>query len=51
MQVKISITFHRAEINLFQDKQIIFLHQADYMQRNSVLIKVKYEIDYLPKIA
>ena len=27
--------------NLFQDKQIICLRQADYMQRNSLLIKVQ----------
>ena len=26
------------------------IQQADYMRRNSFLIKFKYKIDYLPKI-
>ena len=45
MQVKIGIRFHRAEITYFEinrlyayDKQI---QQADYIRRNSLLIKVQ----------
>ena len=43
MQVKIGITFHRDEINLFRDEQII-CEGIHFWQ------KFKYKIDYLPKI-
>ena len=38
--VKIGIRFHCDETTYFQDKQIICLRQADYMQSNSLLIIV-----------
>ena len=33
--------------NLFQEKQILWIHQADYMQRNSLLIKILLKFNIL----
>ena len=55
MQIKIGIRFHHAEITYFDINRLYAyikqIQQADYKQRNSLLIKVKYKIDYLAKIA
>ena len=54
MQVKISIRFHRAEITYFEINRLYAyvkqIQKADYMRKNSLLIKVRDKIDYLPKI-
>ena len=45
MQVKIGIRFHRAEITYFEINRLYAyvkqIQQADYMRRNSLLIKVQ----------
>ena len=45
MQVKIGIRFHRAEITYFEINILYAyvkqIQQADYMQRNSLLINVQ----------
>ena len=47
MQFKIDIRFHRAEITYFEiSKSYAYvkqIQQADYVQRNSLLIKVQVE--------
>ena len=54
MQVKIGTRFDRAEIIYFEINRLYVyvtqIQQADYMRRNLSLIKVKYKIDYLPRI-
>ena len=45
MQVKIGITFHRDEITYFKMNRLYAyvkqIQQADYMRKNSLLIKVQ----------
>ena len=45
MQVKIGITFHRHDITYFEiiklNAYVNQIQQADYMRRNSLLIKVQ----------